>query len=333
MVNPPVKITKNMKAPKEAGTHYRLMCMTGKSKGTSYYFSKKRVVMGRSDKVDVQILDTKSSREHAELALVGDQYVLTDLGSQNGVIVNDLKVSQHRLVNNDKIIIGQTVYKYNKIVVKEAALISVEEDEDEDEDDEDFSEDFEKETSSSKKKKKDKKKKPNILIILIVLAGGLFMLPEGQQNPAGRRKGRVMGGIKKEKIEFTDKRETEIVDKDVKNKLQAFIHRGQREYREQNFFRAIEQFELALILVPNHGDASFYLKRTKDSLEAYIKAIEVKAKQDEDALKISSAMNQYCAIITFLQDYPEDERYKKAEKQVASLEEKLGYETGEYKCF
>jgi hypothetical protein len=325
--NLPVKITKNLKAPKEPGTHYRLMCMTGKNKGTSYYFTKKRIVMGRSDKVDVQILDTKSSREHAELALVGDQYVLSDLGSQNGVIVNDLKVSQHRLVNNDKIIIGQTVYKYNKIEVKESELATI--------DEEDELEEYEEEEESSKgKKKKGKeKKKPNILVAVIVLAGVLFALPEGQKGPVRGKGARVIGGIKKESIELSNNRSVEIADKDVRNKLKAFIHRGQREYREKNYFRAIEQFELALILVPNHGDASFYLKKTRDSLEAYIQAIKAKAKQDEDALKYGSAMNQHCAIITFLQDYPEDERYKEAEQQVSILEEKLGYEKGEYKCF
>ena len=325
--NLPVKITKNLKAPKEPGTHYRLMCMTGKNKGTSYYFSKKRVVMGRSDKVDVQILDTKSSREHAELALVGNQYVVSDLGSQNGIIVNDLKVSQHRLSDNDKIIIGQTVYKYNKIVVKATDLTTIDEEDDEEDDFE------EEETSKSKKKKSKEKKKPNIIIAVVVLGGILFALPDEQKNPAKGPGRRVIGGIRQEKIELTNNRNVEIEDKDVRNKLKAFIHRGQREYRERNYFRAIEQFELALILVPNHGDASFYLKKTRDSLEAYIQSIKAKAKQDEDALKIGSAMNQHCAIITFLQDYPEDERYKEAEQQVAILEEKLGYEKGEYKCF
>jgi len=326
--NLPVRITKNLKAPKEPGTHYRLMCMTGKNKGISYYFSKKRIVMGRSDKVDVQILDTKSSREHAELALVGDQYVLSDLGSQNGVIVNDLKVSQHRLANNDKIIIGQTVYKYNKLVVKTQELSTIEEEDDELEEYEE-----EEETSKKKKKKAKEKKKPNLIIAAVIIGGIIFALPDDQQNPAKGPGRRVIGGVKQEKIELSNNRNVEIADKDVRNKLKAFIHRGQREYREENFFRAIEQFELALILVPNHGDASFYLKKTRDSLEAHLQAIKAKAKQDEDALKLSSAMNQHCSIITFLQDYPEDERYKEAELQVAILEEKLGYEKGEYKCF
>jgi pSer/pThr/pTyr-binding forkhead associated (FHA) protein len=324
----PVKIVKTLKAPKEPGKHYRLLCMTGKNKGLSYFINSKRIVMGRSDKADVQVLDGKSSREHAELALVGDQYVLTDLGSQNGVIVNDLKVSQHRLADNDKIIIGQTVYKYNQIEVKKAELPAVVDDNEIEE----FEE--EEEEKTKKGKKKPKKKKNNMVIILVAVLAVVFLLPEDNDSGSNqKRKGTALGSVQREKIALSDPRNNDVQDKDVRDKLRAFIHRGQREYREGNYFRAIEQFELALILVPNHVDASFYLRKTRESLKEYLKSIKDKAQQDQDALKYTSALNQYCAIISFLQDYPEDERYKEAEKQIELLEEKIGLEKGEFKCY
>ena len=92
-----VKISKKLEAPTDAGKHFRLLCLTGKNKGVAYFMTGKRLVMGRHENCDIQILDTKSSREHAELTRVGDKFVLTDLGSQNGIIVNDLKVNQHTL--------------------------------------------------------------------------------------------------------------------------------------------------------------------------------------------------------------------------------------------
>lgn len=325
----PVKIVKSHKPPKEPGRYYRLLCMTGKNKGLSYFINSKRIVMGRSDKADVQVLDGKSSREHAELALVGDQYVLSDLGSQNGVIVNDLKVSQHRLADNDKIIIGQTVYKYNQIQVDKAELPVAVDDEDELEEYEE-----EEEETPKKGKKKPKKKKNNMVLILVAVLAAVFLLPDdGDNKPANKKGKRAVGDVTREKIALSDPRNNEIEDKDVRDKLKAFIHRGQREYREGNYFRAIEQFELALILVPNHVDASFYLRKTKESLKEYLESIKAKAQQDQDALKYQSALNQYCAIISFLQDYPEDERYKEAEKQIELLEEKIGLEKGEFKCY
>ena len=45
--------------------------------------------MGRSKRVDIPVLDQQSSRQHAELIKIDDYYVLTDLGSQNGLYVDE----------------------------------------------------------------------------------------------------------------------------------------------------------------------------------------------------------------------------------------------------
>ena len=111
-----VKLTRSLLPPGKPGEYFRIMCMTGKNKGISYLLFGKRILMGRGDKVDIQILDSNSSRQHTELVKHGDSYIITDLGSQNGTIVNKSKVRQHRLADADKIIIGSTVFKFNKLL-------------------------------------------------------------------------------------------------------------------------------------------------------------------------------------------------------------------------
>ena len=113
-----VKILKHFESPKEAGVHYRLTCLTGANKGKAYFFQGNRVVLGRSENADIQVLDLKSSREHAEVTRVANDFIVTDLGSQNGIVINDLKVKQHKLHDGDKLIIGKTVYKFSKILVE-----------------------------------------------------------------------------------------------------------------------------------------------------------------------------------------------------------------------
>ena len=169
--NSNVRVSKKLEAPEEVGKHHRLLCLTGKNKGLAYFMTGKRLVMGRSENCDIQILDTKSSREHAELSKVGEKYVLTDLGSQNGIVVNDLKVNQHTLVNGDKVIVGQTVYKYSVFINQEAEAS----DEDfDDEDDDDDEETPKGKTPASKR----------ILMILVVGALGFFLLDtETEQAP------------------------------------------------------------------------------------------------------------------------------------------------------
>lgn len=165
-----VKIIKNYKTPAAPGTYFRLLCMTGKNKGLSYFVSGKRVILGRGDTADVQVLDTKSSREHAEMTQVGDGYVISDLGSQNGITINDLKVKQHQLKDGDRVIIGQTVYKYSLIDVKpHMELVEVNEDDDLEE----YEEEEAEEKPKKKKKAEDeaaKKKKLMIYGVVILLS-------------------------------------------------------------------------------------------------------------------------------------------------------------------
>lgn len=328
-----VKIVKGIKTPKEPGTYHRLLCMTGKNKGMAYYIRSRRIVMGRSEKADVQILDGKSSREHVELSLVAGKYILTDLGSQNGVIVNDLKVSQHTLVDNDKVIIGHTVYKYNLINVEETSLVATDEDENEDNYVEEYEE--EKKEKVKKSKKKDQpKKKNNLIVILVVVLAAVFLIPsEDGDKKKRKRQGKKIGEISNDEINIAEYNEEEITDPEVRKKLQAYLQRGQREYREGNYYRAIEQFELALILVPNHGYSTFYRQRAQESLNKFVDKIMAKAENDIAALRYRSAVIGYCSVITFLQDNHKHPRYLEAEKKITELEVKMGAEEGEFKCF
>ena len=106
-----VLVLKHFESPKEAGVYFRLVCLTGGNKGESYVLLGNRIVIGRSEKADIRLNDTKASREHAEVTKVGNDWVATDLGSQNGIVVNDKKITQKALTEGDKLIdIGLFVF-------------------------------------------------------------------------------------------------------------------------------------------------------------------------------------------------------------------------------
>lgn len=334
-----VKIVKNYKLPTSPGKYYRLVCLTGKNKGISYFIQRKRIVLGRSDKADIQVLDTKSSREHAELALIDNKYVLTDLGSQNGVVVNDLKVSQHSLEDNDKIIIGSTIFKYNIIKVEDLLPHEDSEESELDEDEyeiEEYEEDEEESepTKSSKKGKKVEKKDNKVKIIIGVILAVFLLLPaeeEGGKKPAKKtpQKGDVIGTV-----DFgIGKTADGDIDPENARKVAAFIHRGQREFREGNYFRALEQFRNALNFAPDHPNAGFYFKKTETRLNEHIEQMFEEAAKEVASLKYRKALVSYCAIVTYLQDYPDRQEYKDAETNIARVEELAGMKKGEHKCF
>lgn len=337
-----VKITKSVAPPVAEGTHYRLVCMTGKNKGISYYLTAARAVMGRSDTVDVQVLDTKSSREHAELVKVGGGYTLTDLGSQNGVVVNDLKVTQHQLTDGDLIIIGQTVFKYNVLEVeRNLELVESEDEDEEDEDDDEIAQIEDKRSKKKSKKKNSKKKeaedaaakKKKLMIGVIALLSLAFLLdgedPKKKDQNDENQELELEGD--QEFLQQMNKSQI-IEDKETREKLEAIIHRGRREYREGNYFRAIDEFNLALILVPNHAHASYLLERAKQRLDEEIKMNKDKAERDANSLQYDSARISLCSIMRILTEDKEDPRYKDAEDSLKELEEKMGLEKGEIKC-
>lgn len=340
-----VRVTTELKNPGEIGLHYRLLCMTGPNKGKVYYIIGKRAVIGRGENADIQIVDTKISREHAELSFADNGYTITDLGAQNGIIVNDTKVKQKKLNNNEKIVIGQTVFKYNIIDVTQTnEMILAESTPDSALAKEikkgvkvkvptkSFKTDVEEAYKPVKSDHDQNTSKSKVLIVGVILIAVVFVLFGGDDAPkATREKSKPNADL--EIFNETMGVRVSKDDPDVKKKLDALIHSGRREFREGNYFRAMEEFRLALLLSPNNGQASFYLSKAKQRLDDEIKKNFEKGNQEQDSKKYQAAIVSFCGVIQLIKEYPDDDRYKTALTKLSAIESSLGMEKGEIKCF
>lgn len=308
-----VLVLKHFESPKEAGVYYRLVCLTGGNKGESYVLLGNRIVIGRSDKADIRLNDTKASREHAEITKVGENWVATDLGSQNGVVVNDKKITQMQLNEGDKLIVGQTVFKFAKVEVASKGKVIKEESEDSD--------------------KAGGNKAFLPFLILIIIFAGLFLFEDTgtKQAPARPQPTRNFQDVNNEYAAAIQKRQANE-NKQIKEKLTVIYQRGLRELRERNYYRAIHEFNLALIIAPGDSQAEYYLRKTKEALDNEIEGFTAKASRDEQSLKYNSAIISYCSIIRLLYSVPDDPRHKNAVTQIKELESKLGMEAGETDC-
>lgn len=330
-----VKIVKGFKIPQKEGKYYRLLCLTGKNKGISYFLQGKRIVLGRSDKADIQVADTKSSREHAELTLLRNEYVITDLGSQNGVVVNDLKIAQHQLNNGDKVIIGQTVYKYDFIVNKKPEFELIEGSKGEDgEYDEEIDEDYDGDEEEEEVDEEEKAKSNKRMIIIGIIGAIIYMMisddgPKKKTTISKKAKPPSVRDNFAEKLIAKNREE----DQEQAKKLEAILKRGLREYREENYFRAIHEFNLALILSPDNSRAQFYLNKSQQRLRETVDNLSEKGQREIEANKFLEAKVTYCSILRLYKDYPNDESYKNAEEKITLIENELGYVKGELKCF
>lgn len=71
-----------------------------------------RYVLGRAESCDLQLASEEVSREHAEIVRLWDQVVIGDLGSKNGVRVNDVLLTEkRRLRDGDRVQIGPALLR------------------------------------------------------------------------------------------------------------------------------------------------------------------------------------------------------------------------------
>jgi hypothetical protein len=82
--------------------------------GKQYQIGGERAVIGRLSGSEVEIEDPGASRRHAEIRRQGENFVVVDLGSTNGTLVNDNPISEATLEDGDRITIGRTVLEFRR---------------------------------------------------------------------------------------------------------------------------------------------------------------------------------------------------------------------------
>ena len=106
----------------KAGPHTQLIQMSAEagaelvvagSKRRPYPLAKDTLTIGRLDSCDVVLSDAGVSRKHAEVRREGDEWVVVDLDSTNGTIVNGKPIRRHRLAQGDRIEVGETTIEFH----------------------------------------------------------------------------------------------------------------------------------------------------------------------------------------------------------------------------
>jgi predicted Zn finger-like uncharacterized protein len=90
------------------GRRLSLAIINGADAGSVYRVEKPRITIGRSGS-DISLSDTEASRNHAVVEIRDTTYILQDLGSTNGTVVDGEKISAPvELQNHSEFSIGST---------------------------------------------------------------------------------------------------------------------------------------------------------------------------------------------------------------------------------
>jgi pSer/pThr/pTyr-binding forkhead associated (FHA) protein/tetratricopeptide (TPR) repeat protein len=98
--------------PRESKGRPRFMILSGALAGTELQLESDEVAVGRGGDADIQIDHRSISRSHAEIRWDGQQCILLDTGSSNGVKVNGEAYTQSVLRRGDVIELGHVRLRY-----------------------------------------------------------------------------------------------------------------------------------------------------------------------------------------------------------------------------
>ncbi|MGI9055598.1 MAG: diguanylate cyclase [Pyrinomonadaceae bacterium] len=98
-----------------------LVFLTGDLIAVPIPLDRNEVILGRALEADVRVNDSKVSRRHARILTVSNsqsgitQYILNDLDSRNGTLLNGQKADKEILTHGDKITIGENILRFEML--------------------------------------------------------------------------------------------------------------------------------------------------------------------------------------------------------------------------
>ncbi|MBI4565306.1 MAG: FHA domain-containing protein [Planctomycetes bacterium] len=87
---------------------------TGPHQGKVFEIKDDVITIGRDENQMIQILDQGVSRMHAEIFKLGGICFVRDLNSTNGTFVNSVRITEEALKENDELLIGRTILRYEE---------------------------------------------------------------------------------------------------------------------------------------------------------------------------------------------------------------------------
>ena len=337
MAGPPVlRFQRGLPHSKQFGERLRLLVIQGEDKGVCFSLLGDLVFLGREG-TQILLKDNNMSRKHAEISWRGDHYVIRDLGSSNGILVNGTKVTEARLSAGNILLIGLTVLevyaagqvrareapqiegyvsplKVKKTAEGEAAL-----------------ERSEAQNTQQRKERREVDKKKMVVYVFILMVGFAAFFNSDEKEKTLREKALLdmVDDDTAPKKKLTQK-ELEAAVKEYipnysletpqKKDAEIFFRTGVREKENKNYRRAINAFETALTVDPSHELSKIYLKSTKKEMEGDIKATSDAALRAMKSIRFKEAKMHYENIIRYLETDKNNKLYVEASEALKVIE-------------
>ena len=103
------KLNFSSPAPEGRNYEYGLEVIEGPDRSVLYHLNKREMYLGRHAQCEIVLRDPQVSRRHLKITETDQGWMLDDLGSTNGTLVNGQRITREMIAPGDKIQLGQTV--------------------------------------------------------------------------------------------------------------------------------------------------------------------------------------------------------------------------------
>lgn len=101
--------------PGQLAPTFQLRVLAGPDGGKIVSWPGETISIGRSVIRGLNLTDTNTSREHAQIIETSEGFYLKDLGSTNGTFLNSKKIEQELLAPDDEIRVGESIIIWERV--------------------------------------------------------------------------------------------------------------------------------------------------------------------------------------------------------------------------
>ena len=329
---------KQSNVPRQNGELARVKVVQGPDYGCVYVITGDRASMGRAEDNDMVISDLKSSRHHLAISRGMDGWMAKDLGSANGIQVNQEDTRSEKIKTGDLITLGETTFEFFESDVPNQLLSAPGRSPGE----------------IAKANRALEEHRDNVRAIgQFGSAGGLALPNAG--GSGGMRKILIwgfvivgswiamsedplpfMGGdqkapIKKAKTKSNRNPERDLAsylplgpqNADLTKTVKFFFKSGFREFREKNFLRAKKQFETALQIDPTHRLSKIYLNNCLKEIDDEVKFHLSRGKRNFKAGKLGASKGHFETVLRLLYKDQASPNYIEANDQLDEIQKAM----------
>lgn len=314
---------------------YQMIAISGPYKDKVFPLEKDSIMLGRSNKAEIVLIDDLISREHARIYRQGVESFIVDLNSANGVKVNGRKISEPVTLNSGDILeIGSSAFRYmaiNPLVqsvkgvselssskIKQSAVEKVV----------DLSEtqvrNIEKSYGLEDENKKKKKKIILITIILLFIFVLVFMLISSADE---KKKAEEKALLEKQKKEQEEKLKEEVPEVkcleeglchlpiDVQKQLQAEYDVGVKLFKNYQYELAEDRARQILEKSPDWAKAQELLRTASEAKEQLL----IQKEQEEEATVRKMLQEKVAKLLSTARDQMSKGKYDDLKLTLASI--------------